>query len=60
MELSDERNCFPPPGGPTLAGRNTHRTERFGVQALGRLLRKRFGLKVSFMEIPNPYQRQYL
>jgi len=32
-----------------------YNTERFGVQALGRLLRKRFGLKVSFIEIPNPY-----
>jgi putative NIF3 family GTP cyclohydrolase 1 type 2 len=31
-----------------------HATERYGVQALGELLRTRFGLEVVFVDDPNP------
>jgi dinuclear metal center YbgI/SA1388 family protein len=31
-----------------------HATERYGVQALGRLISEQFGLKHQFIDIPNP------
>jgi putative NIF3 family GTP cyclohydrolase 1 type 2 len=32
-----------------------YNTERFGVQARGRLIAERFDLDVEYVEVPNPY-----
>jgi putative NIF3 family GTP cyclohydrolase 1 type 2 len=31
-----------------------HATERYGVQALARVISDRFGIKQQFIDIPNP------
>jgi len=31
-----------------------HATERYGVQALGKIIADRFGVKQQFIDIPNP------
>ncbi len=40
--------------GVHYVGAGHYATERFGVQALGRLLAERWGLEVEYIDLPNP------
>jgi len=40
--------------GITYIAAGHYNTEKFGVQALGELLRQQFGLEVQFFDVPNP------
>ncbi|MFT5657742.1 MAG: dinuclear metal center YbgI/SA1388 family protein [Gammaproteobacteria bacterium] len=53
-EVSENTFHFAKESGTHYIAAGHHATERYGVQALGRLIAERFGLQHQFIDIPNP------
>ncbi len=53
-ELSEPQMHLAAESGVAFIAAGHHATERYGVQALGAHLAERFGLKVQFVDLPNP------
>jgi dinuclear metal center YbgI/SA1388 family protein len=53
-EIAERTTHLAREAGVIYAAAGHHATERYGVQALGGLLRTRFGLEVVFVDDPNP------
>jgi dinuclear metal center YbgI/SA1388 family protein len=53
-EIAERTTHLAREAGVIYAAAGHHATERYGVQALGQVLRDRFGLEVVFVDDPNP------
>ena len=53
-EVSEHTYHFAKEAGIHYIAAGHHATERYGVQALGKLIEERFGLRQQFIDIPNP------
>ena len=53
-EIAERTTHLAREAGVIYAAAGHHATERYGVQALGEVLRGRFGLEVVFVDDPNP------
>lgn len=53
-EISERTTHLAREAGVIYAAAGHHATERFGVQALGDLIARSFGIEVSFIDDPNP------
>jgi len=53
-EISERTTHLAREAGVIYAAAGHHATERYGVQALGELIARRFGIEVSFIDDPNP------
>jgi dinuclear metal center YbgI/SA1388 family protein len=53
-EISERTTHIAREAGVVYAAAGHHATERFGVQALGERLARRFGVEVEFVDDPNP------
>jgi dinuclear metal center YbgI/SA1388 family protein len=53
-EISERTTHLAREAGVVYAAAGHHATERFGVQALGALVARRFGIEVDFVDDPNP------
>ena len=53
-EVSEHTFHFAKEAGIHYIAAGHHATERYGVQALGKVIEERFGLRQQFIDIPNP------